>query len=134
MAETQSVTDNSLQELRARYLAARQAFKESQKKFVALVAGYKDMPAALNTKLDYIEVAGPDTIAISPPPAGPPWAQPATPPPKQIITGKEWPALEGYIKAVSELRHLQDEAQRRYAALPELDRQLGSQYRSPLEP
>ncbi len=134
MAETQSVMDRSVEELRARYLAARQAFKESQKKFAALVAGYKDMPAALNTRLDSIEIAGPATVAINPPPAGPPWAQPATPPPKQIITGKEWPAIEGYIKALSELRHLQDEAQRLYAALPELDRQLGSQYRSPLEP
>jgi hypothetical protein len=130
----QSVTDRSLEELRAKYLAARQAFKEGQKSFAALVTGYKDMPAALNTKLDHIEVAGPATVAISPPQAGPPWAQPATPPPKQIITGEEWPAIEGYIKALSELRRLQEKAQRLYAALPELDRQLGSQYRSPLEP
>jgi len=134
MAETQSVTDSSLEGLRARYLAARQAFKESQKTFAALVAGYRDMPAALNTKLDYIEAAGPGTVAINPPPAGPPWAQPATPPPRQVITGKEWPAIEEYIKALGELRRLQEEAQRLYAALPELDRQLGSQYRSPLEP
>jgi hypothetical protein len=134
MAERQSVTDRSLEELRAKYLAARQAFREGQKSFAALVAGYKDMPAALNTKLDHIAVAGPATVAISPPPAGPPWAQPATPPPKQIITGEEWPAIEGYIKALSELRRLQEKAERLYAALPELDRQLGSQYRSPLEP
>jgi hypothetical protein len=134
MAETQSVMGSSLEELRAKYLAARQAFKEGQKKFAALVAGYPNMPAALNTKLDYIEVAGPGTLAVNPPPAGPPWAQPATPPLKQIITGKESPAVEGYIEALSELRRLQEEAQRLYAALPELDRQLGSQYRGPLEP
>jgi hypothetical protein len=134
MVETQSVTDISLEELRARYLAARQAFKDGQKKFAALVASYRDMPAALNTRLDYIEVAGPTTVAINPPPSGPPWAQAATPAPQQIISDKEWPVIAGYIQALSGIRRLQDEAQRLYAALPELDRQLGSQYRAPLEP
>ncbi|MGO9060745.1 MAG: hypothetical protein ACLQU2_25685 [Candidatus Binataceae bacterium] len=134
MAETESVAGSALDELHEKYLAARHAFKETQRKFAALVAGYKDIPAALNTKLDYIEVAGPGTVAVNPPPAGPPWAQSATPPPKQIVTRKEWPAIDGYIEALNDTRRKLGEAERLYNSLPELDRQLGSKYRSPLEP
>jgi hypothetical protein len=132
MADTATVT--STDQLHERYLAAREAFRESQRKFATLVAGYKDMPAALNTRLDCIEAAGEGMLAVNPPPAGPPWAQPATPPPKQIITRQEWAAIDGYIEALSDLRSKLEEAERLYKSLPEIDRQLGSKYRSPLEP
>ncbi len=134
MAETETVAGNVLDEMHEKYLAARQAFKETQKKFAALVAGYKDIPAALNTRLDYIEVVGPGTVAVNPPPAGPPWAQPETPPPKLIVTRNEWPAIDGYIEALNDMRRKLGEAERLFKSLPELDRQLGSKYRSPLEP
>ena len=134
MADTATVTSNAIDELHERYLAARQTLHESQKKFATLIAGYQDMPAALHTRLDCIEVTGAGTLTVNPPPAGPPWAQPATTPPRQIITRKEWPAIDGYIEALSDLRRKLDEAERLYKSLPELDRQLGSKYRSPLEP
>jgi hypothetical protein len=129
-----AATQSSLDQLHKDYLAARKAYKEAEQKFNALVASLKDMPAALNTRRDCIEVAGPDTLAVNPPPAGPPWAQPATPPPKQIITRKDFARIGEYIAAFSDLKRKLEEAERLYAALPELDRQLGSQYRSPLEP
>jgi len=124
----------SLDQLHADYTAARKAYKEAEQKFNALVATFKDMPTALNTRRDCIEVAGPATLAVNPPPSGPPWAQPATPPPKQIITRKEFARIDEYIAGLSDLKRKLDAAERLYAALPELDRQLGSQYRSPLEP
>jgi hypothetical protein len=134
MADTAIVTSNAIDELHERYLAARQTLHESQKKFAALIAGYRDMPAALNTRLDCIEVTGAGMLAVNPPPAGPPWAQPATPAPRQVITRQEWPAIDDYIEAFSDLRRKLDEAERLYKSLPELDRQLGSKFRSPLEP
>jgi hypothetical protein len=131
----ETAANQSLDQLHADYLAARKAYKEAEQKFNALVASLKgEMPAALNTRRDCIEVAGPDTLAVNPPPAGPPWAQPATPPPKQIITRKEFARIGEYVAAFSELKRKLEEAERLYAALPELDRQLGSQYRGPLEP
>ena len=57
-----------------------------------------------------------------------------TPPPRQIVTDKEWVRIDEYIQALSDLRRKQEEAERLYHSLPELDRQLGSQYRGPLEP
>jgi hypothetical protein len=134
MTNTQTVAEISVDELRERYVAARRAFKEAEKKFGELIAGYTDMPAALKTKLSYIELVGDGTVAVNPPPAGPPWAQPATPPPRQIVTGKEWARIGEYIQALSDLRGKQEQAEQLYNSLPELDRQLGSQYRGPLEP
>jgi hypothetical protein len=134
MAETETVTGISVDELRERYVAARRTYKEAEKKFGELIAGYTDMPAALKTKLSYIELAGQGSVAVNPPPAGPPWAQPATPPAKQVISRKEWPRIDEYIDALGDLRRKQVEAERLYNSLPELDRQLGSKYRSPLEP
>jgi len=134
MANTQTVAEISLDELRERYVAARRAFKESEKKFGELIAGYTDMPAVLKTKLSYVELVGDGTVAVNPPPAGPPWAQPATPPPRRIVTRKEWARIDAYVEALGDLRRKQEQAERLYNSLPELDRQLGSQYRSPLEP
>ena len=134
MADIETVVDSSVDELRERYVAARRNYKEAEKKFGELIAGYTDMPAALKTKLSYIEVAGQGSVAVNPPPAGPPWAQPATSPTKQVITRKEWPRIDEYIEAFGDLRRKQVEAERLYSSLPELDRQLGSKYRSPLEP
>lgn len=134
MANTETVAGGSLEELHERYVAARQAYKDAERRFGELIAGYTDMPEALKTKLSYVELAGPGTVAVNPPPAGPPWAQPATPPARQVITRKEWARIDGYIEALSDLRRKLEEAERLYSSLPELDRQLGSKYRSPLEP
>ncbi|MGO9059622.1 MAG: hypothetical protein ACLQU2_19910 [Candidatus Binataceae bacterium] len=134
MAETETVPGISVDELRERYVAARRTYKEAEKKFGELIAGYTDMPEALKTKLSYVELAGQGSVAVNPPPSGPPWAQPATPPAKQIISRKEWPRIDEYIEALGDLRRKQVEAERLYNSLPELDRQLGSKYRSPLEP
>ena len=51
MTNTQTVAESSVDELRERYVAARRAFKEAEKRFGELIAGYTDMPAALKTKL-----------------------------------------------------------------------------------
>jgi hypothetical protein len=134
MTEMETAENRTLDQLHANYLAVRKAYKDAERKFNAIVAGFRDMPAALNTKLDYIEVAGPGTVAVNPPPAGPPWAQPATPPQKQIITREQWARIDEYVEAFTDLKRQLEQAQRLYASLPELDRQLGSQYRSPLEP
>jgi len=134
MTEMETAEDRTMDQLHASYLAVRTAYKDAERKFNAMVAGFKDIPAALNTRLDYIEVAGPRTLAVNPPPAGPPWARPANPPQKQIITHEQWARIDEYIAAFSDLKRKLEEAQRLYNSLPELDRQLGSQYRSPLEP
>ncbi|GEM_PF-6538578 len=123
-----------MDELHERYVAARKAYKEAERKFNAMVAAFNDIPVELKTRLDYIEVTGTGTVTVNPPPAGPPWAQPATPPEKHIITRKQWARIDEYIEALTDLKRKLDEAQRLYASLPELDRQLGSKYRSPLEP
>jgi hypothetical protein len=125
---------NGIEQLHESYLAARRAYKDAERKFSAMVAGFKDIPPELKTRLDYIEVTAAGLIAVNPPPAGPPWAQPATPPEKHIITRKQWAAIDEYIGGFSDLKRKLEEAQRLYASLPELDRQLGSKYRSPLEP
>ena len=54
MAETETVAGNVLDEMHEKYLAARQAFKETQKKFAALAAGYKDIcaPQKLSARLE----------------------------------------------------------------------------------
>jgi hypothetical protein len=133
MANTQAQEDRALEELRGKYVEARRAFKEAEKNFAALTAGFTDMPEALKTNLSHIELTGPDSVAVGGP-SGPPWARPANPPPKPVITSKEWPRVGEYAAALRELRRKQEEAEKLYNALPELDRQLGSQYRSPLEP
>ncbi len=124
----------TIDQLHDNYVAARKAYKDAERRFSAMVAGFNDIPAELKTRLDYIEVTAAGTIAVNPPPAGPPWAQPATPPQKHLITRQQWTRLDEYIAALSDLKRKLEEAQRLYASLPELDRQLGSQYRSPLEP
>lgn len=134
MANTQTVAESSLDELRERYVASRRAFKEAEKKFGELIAGYTDMPAALKTKLSYVELVGEGAVAVNPPPAGPPWAQPANPLPRQILTRKDWARIDDYAQALGDLRRKQEVAEELYNLLPELDRQLGSQYRGPLEP
>ncbi len=130
----ETVENQAMDQRHADYMAARRAYKEAEQKFNALVATFTEMPGALKTRRDYIEVAGPGKLAVNPPPAGPPWAQPATPPQKQIITRAEFGRIEEYIAAFSDLTRKLEHAQRLYESLPELDRQLGSQYRSPLEP
>ncbi len=130
----ETAANQPLEQLHADYMAARKAYKEAEHRFSDLVASLKDMPAALNTRRDCIEVTGDGTLAVNPPPSGPPWAQPATPPQKQIITRKEFARIDEYIAAFSEMHRKLEQAERLYAMLPELDRQLGSQYRSPLEP
>lgn len=120
--------------LHEEYLARRNAYKDAERRFNAMVAAFPDTPAELKTRLDYIEVTGPGTVAVNPPPAGPPWAQPATAPEKKIVTSKQWAKLDEYIAALTDLKRKLEEAQRLYASLPELDRQLGSKFRSPLEP
>jgi hypothetical protein len=134
MAKIETLENQSLEQFHEEYLAARKAFKQAEHKFGALVAGFKDLPAALNTKRDYIEITGPGVLAVNEPPAGPPWAQPATAPAKQIITRQEWWQIDEYVEALSDLKRKQEQAERLYAALPELDRQLGSRYRGPMEP
>jgi hypothetical protein len=124
----------TMDQLHADYVAARKAYKDAERNFNAMVAGFKDMPAELRTRLDSIEVAAPGVIAVNPPPAGPPWAQPATPPEKKIITRRQWAHVDEYAQALTDLKRKLEEAQRLYASLPELDRQLGSPFRSPLEP
>jgi hypothetical protein len=130
----ETAQDQTADQLHASYTAARNAYKDAERKFNAMVAGFKDMPAELKTRLDAIEVAGPGMIVVNPPPSGPPWAQPATPPEKKIITRKQWAQIDAYAEALTDLKHKLEAAQRLYASLPELDRQLGSPYRSPLEP
>jgi len=130
----ESENSQTLDQLHADYLEARRAYKEAEQSFSVLVASLKDIPTALNTRRDSIEVAGDGTLAINPPPAGPPWAQPATAPQKQIITRKEFARIDEYIAAFSDWQRKLEAAEGLYAMLPELDRQLGSQYRSPREP
>jgi hypothetical protein len=134
MTGMETAQTGTIDQLHDNYVAARKAYKDAERKFSTMVAGFHDIPAELNTRLDYIEVTAPDTVAVNPPPVGPPWAQPATPPQKHIITRRRWPRIDEYIEAFSDLKRKLEEAQRLYASLPELDRQLGSQYRSPLEP
>lgn len=82
--------------LHEEYLARRNAYKDAERRFNAMVAAFPDTPAELKTRLDYIEVTGPGTVAVNPPPAGPPWAQPATAPEKKIVTSKQWAKLDEY--------------------------------------
>jgi hypothetical protein len=131
---TETVASQSMDQVHANYVKARKAYKEAEHRFLAMMARFTDMPEALNTRLDHIEVAGPGKVAVNPPPAGPPWAQPATSAQKRIITREQWAHLDDYIAALTELKRKLEEAQRAYASLPELDHQLGSPYRSPLEP
>jgi hypothetical protein len=130
----EAAENQALDQLHEQYMAARAALKEAERRFTAVTAGLNDMPAALNTRRDCIELTGSGVLTVNPPPAGPPWAQPATPPSKQVITRKEFARIDTYIEAFADLKRKQEQAERLYNSLPELDRQLGSKYRSPLEP
>ena len=130
----EAAENQALDQLHEQYLSARATFKEAERTFTALIGTLKDVPAALNTRRDCIELTSPGVLTVNPPPAGPPWAQPATPPAKQVITRKEFVQIDAYSEALSQLKRKLEAAERLYNALPELDRQLGSKYRSPLEP
>src|SRR5579883_2155499 len=107
----ETAQSQALDQLHDEYMAARTAYKEAERKFNALVAGIKDLPPALNTRSDYIEVAGPGMLAIEPPPSGPPWAQPPTPPAKRIVTRKEFARIDEYIAALGDLKRKLQRAQ-----------------------
>jgi hypothetical protein len=90
--------NQTLEQLHEQYLALRAAFKEAERAFAALTARLKDIPSALNTRRDCIEVTGPGVLTVNPPPVGPPWAQPAMPAPKRLVTRREFPQIDTYIE------------------------------------
>lgn len=130
MNGTETPQERAAGQLHANYLAVRKAYKDAERKFNAMVAGFNDLPPALNTRLDYIEVASDGTLAVNRPAADPSRVQA---PRKQIITREQWGRIDEYIAALSDLKQKLGEAQRVYDSLPELDRRVGSKYRSPLE-